>query len=242
MVLAAFGDSFIFGSELQDCDENTLDHSNYTWTSLLANDLDFDYLCFATPGIGNRQIADDVARTIANRGDEVFYSVHWTWIDRFDYIGEHLGRGCYSWRIGSDHWADKNDVWVTTTPGDDDKRSQFYYKYLHSELSDKIASINYIYQTICLLKEHGCNFHMTYMDHLTLDQTYHNTFSTELLQNKIAKYLNNYDGINFVDWSKKNNYPIGKHLHPLEQAHQKAFEYWLPKVRTLINSSAKEDY
>lgn len=230
MVLAAFGDSFIFGSELSDCDPNHLYDSHFTWPRLVSKELGVDYMCLASPGIGNQQIADDVANIIATQGNSVIYSIHWTWIDRFDYIGDFPGRS-----FG-------NDVWVTTCPGDSDKRSELYYKNLHSEMLDKIKSIGYVYQTICLLKEHDCKFHMTYMDNLLLDQIYHSTSGTKLLQDKIIKYLDNYNGLNFVEWSKKNNYPIGKHLHPLEQAHQKAFEYWLPKVRTLINSSAKEDY
>jgi len=229
MIFASFGDSFIFGSELKDCDPNHLRDSHFTWPRLICKKLKVDYMCLASPGIGNQQIADDVANIIATRGNSVIYSIHWTWIDRFDYIGDFPGR-----RYG-------NDLWATINPGNLGKKSQWYYKNIHSELLDKIKSLGYVYQTISLLKEHNCKFHMTYMDNLLLDQTYHTTNSTKLMQTKISKYLENYNGYNFLDWAKLHQYPIGENMHPLEEAHNVAAEYWLPKVRTLLNSSATEE-
>jgi len=229
MLFASFGDSFIFGSELKDCDPNHLYDSHFTWPRLICKKLNIDYMCLASPGIGNQQIADDVANIIATRGNSVVYSIHWTWIDRFDYIGDFPGRSC------------GHDVWATLNPGNSEKKTQWYYKNIHSELLDKIRSIGLVYQTIRLLQEHNCKFHMTYMDNLLLDQTWHTTPSTKFLQDKISKYLMTYDGYNFLEWAKKKNYPIGPSSHPLEQAHQAAAEYWLPKVRTLLNSSAKEE-
>ena len=230
MILGAFGDSFIFGSELKDCDPNHLIASHSTWPRLISKQLHLDYICLASPGIGNLQIADDVANIVATKGNSVFYSIHWTWVDRFDYIGDYPGRS-----FG-------NDIWVTTTPGDNDPRSTVYYKNLHSEQLDKIKSIGYVYRTICLLKEHHCKFHMTYMDDLLLDQKYHTTSSTRLLQDKIYSYLEKYQGLNFLEWARKHQYPIGSYHHPLELAHQKAAEYWLPTYTHLLNTHAKEDY
>ena len=46
----------------------------------------------------------------------------------------------------------------------------------------------------------------------------------------------------FYNWSVQNNYPISSNMHPLELSHAKAAEYWLPFVRTLLNTRAKEDY
>ena len=228
-MLAAFGDSFIFGSELSDCDPHHLYDSHFTWPRLVSKELDIDYMCLASPGIGNQQIADDVARIIASRGNSVIYSINWTWIDRFDYIGDYPGRS-YG-----------NDVWTTVSPGNNNTTSEFYYKHIHSELLDKIRSIGYVYQIISLLKEHNCLFHMTYMDDLLLDQTYHTTSSTKLLQDKISPFLKDYQGLNFLEWAKKNKYPIGSQLHPLEQAHQEAAKYWLSLYTQLLNTTAKED-
>lgn len=230
MKFAAFGDSFIFGSDLKDCHPNELYSSEFTWPALLAKKFNLEYFCLAVPAAGNQQICNDVSDMIAKHGNSMFYSVHWTWIDRFDYIAPQQDR----------FYPHPN--WTTVCPSTTNSTHQLYYKHFHCELLDKIKSLGYIYQTIMLLKEAECRFHMTYMDSLILDTDWNITPSVEMLQKKCKPYLFNYDGNNFLEWSKKQGFAISNNWHPLEQSHQKASEYWMPVYQSLLNTHAKEDY
>jgi hypothetical protein len=69
---------------------------------------------------------------------------------------------------------------------------------------------------------------MTYMDSLLFDNRWNVTAGIEYLQQKIRPHLHQFDGLNFVDWSKNNGYPIGNQgNHPLEAAHAAAADYLL---------------
>ena len=67
MNLKSFGCSFIYGSELSDEIPNNTHrhHSKLTWPGQLAQHLNYDYLCYARPGAGNLQIAEQVLTHIA---------------------------------------------------------------------------------------------------------------------------------------------------------------------------------
>ena len=220
MILGAFGDSFIYGSDLQDCTDTTASLS--TWSALLANNINMHYECNARPGIGNQQILNSL---LDNIGNYDFYIISWTWIDRHDYINT------------------VTDTWQTVRPTLDNKQiDKFYYKHLHSELQDKQTTLGIIYQAISLLESHNCNYLMTYMDPLMLDKQWHCPPGVALLQNKIKSKLSTFDESTFLEWAKTNNYTISELWHPLEQAHVKAAEYMLPVVSRLLNTHAKEDY
>ena len=92
------------------------------------------------------------------------------------------------------------------------------------------------------LRTNNCKFIMTYMDDLVLDTKYHCPDNIIFLQNQIKPFLTNFDGSNFLQWSQNKKFPISSKWHPLEEAHQAAFDFWLPKVSTLLNTHAKEDY
>lgn len=227
MILGAFGDSFIFGSDLSDLIWKNCDRANYpsklTYPALVADSLNMDYLCTASPGVGNMIIHDDVCRIIANYGNSVFYYINWTYCDRFDYVS--------------------NNLWNTIRPSLDNKKlDSYYYKNLHSELTDKISTLTYISNIIGLLKENKCNFCMSCMDNLIFDTEWHCPPSVRLLQEKVKPYMFYFEGLDFLNWAKRYNYDISENNHPLDLAHKKAAEYWLPKVRTLLNTHAKEDY
>ena len=234
MILGAFGDSFIFGSELNDLPlefspgYDFFQTSNFTYPALIAKELSAEYQCFAYPGAGNQRILNDILCCINQNKNKIFYIINWTWIDRFDY-----------YNVNSEH---NFDVWLTTRPSlDNPEIDNFYYKNFHSEMLDKTLSLGHIYQAICALEQNSCQYLMTYMDNLILDSQWHATNNILFLQQQIKNKLSNYNGQNFLDWAKRHGYKVGKYGHPLEDAHQAAAEYWLPKVRTLLNSSAKEE-
>jgi len=232
MILGAFGDSFLHGSDLSDCPDEYWPgkgrpHSQLTWPALIAKSLNLQYRCYADPGIGNARIAQTVLEAVHNYSNQCVYIINWTWIERFDFYnlqGSDGGQG-----------------WDTTLPSQSNEYSKQYYKIFHSELNDKITSLGSIYQALMALQTHGCKFIMTYMDDLMLDTKYHCPDNVQFLQNQIQPFLTNFDNNNFLEWSKANGFPISKGWHPLEQAHQKAAEYWINDVSRMLNTRHKEE-
>jgi len=216
MKLKSFGCSFIYGSELSDNAEELVisnpvgQFSQLTWPAHLANHLNYVYECHARPGAGNLQIAERVLTSIAHN-DPALYVINWTWIDRFDYC------------IIDDEWQ----PWATIRPADTSKIATTYYKQLHSEYQDKLKTLMYMRLVIDALKQKNYQFIITYMDDLTFDQRWHITPAVIELQNYILPYMTTFDNQTFLEWSRKNGYPITKIGHPLESAHQSAGNYMI---------------
>jgi hypothetical protein len=106
MILVAGGDSFTWGSELQDTDQGKK-HSNSTFSALLAEQANLEYDCAAIPGNSNTGIARLVIEA-CNRhpSEEIFVLVTWTFGQRyefrFDYDTGEQGSPWYnisSWTI-----------------------------------------------------------------------------------------------------------------------------------------------
>ena len=210
--IKSFGCSFIYGSDLKDAELVRLHTaraggyhdtaSKHTWPALLAQHLDCDYQCYARPGSGNLQILNAVLNQV-NHAKDTCFVIGWSWIDRFDY---------------TDHWN-------TLLPGQDTANSQMYYRYLHSQYKDKLTTLTYILTAITVLKQMRIPFVMTYMDDLLLEKEWHSTDATVQLQQQVLPYLTNFEGKTFLNWSRDHKFPVGDQLHPLEAAHQAAFEY-----------------
>ena len=233
MILGAFGDSFTFGSDLKDVKHDI--PSKLVWPALIANQLDLEFVNYGTPGIGNLIIADDVLRCINTHKNNVFYVINWTWIDRYDYLDTEIQQT----NFGPKH---VDNIWHTLRPGDVSKHSTYYYKHLHKDFTSKLQNLLTIQSVISELVLHNCLFLMTYMDHILFDKRFFCSPSIDILQNTVQKHMHSFHGKNFLDWSKEHNFLISESWHPLEQAHEKAAEYWLPRVKTLLNTHAKEDY
>lgn len=214
MKIKSFGCSFIFGTELSDqyYENITSIPSKLTWPALIAKHKNLKYECYASPGAGNTRIAEQVLSQLQTN-EPAIYIIGWTWIERFDYYSQTK----LVW-----------NNWKTITAWDDNEISEFYYRNLHSQYLDKFNSLMSICLCLKQLQDSGNKFLMTHMDELIFEQEFHFSSAMQLMQDQIRPYLNNFDGMNFLDWSLKNNFPIGtKGKHPLEQAHQAAAEYVL---------------
>lgn len=225
MLLKSFGCSFIFGTDLADSSlGNEHQHprpSHSTWPALLARHLGLPYRCHARGGSGNLQILDRLSDQLATR-ESAFYVIGWTWIDRFDYI-----------KTDVETYSDDGTKWSTVRPVDKDTASRAYYKYLHSEHQDKFLSLLCIKSAIDLLKSANQPFIMTCIDDLILDQRWNCSPGIIEMQEYVRPYLTRFDGLNFLDYSKKHRYLISPNLHPLEDAHQAA-------AHTVINMHEQE--
>jgi len=215
MKLKSFGCSFVFGNELADDgrDGPWATASQLTWPALLAQSLHRDYECHARAGSGNLQIMEQVLEQASCSTSQDFFVVAWTWIDRFDYYDAQD--------------THRRRPWHTIMPVDETDLAQTYYRHLHSEYRDKLTNLVYVNTAIDALKQRSIPFLMTYMDALLFDQQWHTTPATIGLQQNIQGSMTTFDGKNFLDWSRMNNYPVSTLWHPLEQAHAAAAEYML---------------
>jgi len=217
--IKSFGCSFIYGTDLFD-DNSKFDSTGYshlTWPALISKKLNLNYECYACPGQGNFKIYCDI---LANsfKNDQSIYLINWSWIDRFDYV-------------------DQQGSWQTLRPAEENCEQKFYYRHLHSQLCDIISTASYVVSAAEHLTSLNCPYVMTYMDYNLLtqiDPNWHDPRYLEVLQQKLQRILVNFDGKNFLDWSKKHKFAISNSWHPLEDAHQAAADYWLPAVEKLL--------
>jgi len=218
MNLKSFGDSFIFGTDLLDADDKNRIASQKTWPALLAQYLDLDYKCIAKGGSGNLQILERVltSTTVSNKSD--LFVIGWTWIDRFDY--------CIDAVVDP-----KEDHWRTIRPAEVDPVARYYYRNLQSELQDKFTSLVYIKSAIDTLNQKDIPFIMTYLDDLIFDQQWHITPAIKQLQEYILPYMTTFEGLTFLEWSRKNGYPESPTWHPLEAAHRAAGDHMIKVFR-----------
>lgn len=212
MKVKSFGCSFIFGSDLKDCDNKAPwpRGSKSTWPALLSQKLDAAYECHARPGSGNLQITERILNQLPTSKDDVFI-IGWSWIDRFDYYQE------------TNHWQ----PWKTLLPGASDKLSQTYYKYLQTEYSDKLNTLIKIKLVIDILTQHRVQFLMTYIDELKFDQHYNSSPALTHLQSFVLPYMTLFEGQTFLEWSKQKQFAQSAARHPLEQAHAEAANYMI---------------
>lgn len=226
MKLKSFGCSLIFGTDLHDDgrDGTWATPSQFSWPALIAKELGYSYECYARPGAGNLQTWEKVINSLTDPSPSL-YVIGWTWIDRFDYI-----------RADSTPWPGGGARWSTIMPIDTDNLAKIYYRDLHSEHRDKLVSIQCIKSLIDLLKIHGHRFIMTYMDSLVLDQKWNTSPGLIYLQNEIESYLSNFNGKNFVDYSRDRGHEISATMHPLESAHEDAARLVLNNLDRYIKS------
>lgn len=217
--IVSFGDSFVFGSEITG---NT--DGSKAWAALVAKDLGYSYHTSAVPGCGNDHIARQIYTWFANNSaDNTLAVINWTWMCRWDfYIVEHetwitLGPTCVPERL--------KDL-VERTEAED--MIEFYRTRANSSLLwNKFRNLQTIWAAQQYMKQKGVKSIQTYMDYEMFDEIFHAPDYIKELQQLVKPELQLFDDKNFVDWSHKHGYPVTiQGLHPLEQAHQAAAEYW----------------
>ena len=88
MIITAGGDSFIFGSELADCRNDSFLHctntpSESSFTALLTQG--YNYNCVAWPGYANDSIARTVIEACESINDQQVVIVSWTFPGRYEF-------------------------------------------------------------------------------------------------------------------------------------------------------------
>ena len=219
----AFGDSFTRGDELADCPEykpdwsskfKCEDTSESTWPALIAKSLNCNYECCAVGGRGNQWIS---WACNAYFTPDTLCIVNWTWFERFDYFDVSV------------------DDWRTTHPRHDEKLDHYFYRNLDSDVWNLHRNLQQIHSTISLLKQNNVNFIMTCLDNSYLNDLkdfrpgkQSNTVWTNAvsnLQEQVVPHIVDFEGMNFLEWSKHNSFELGPNGHPLEKAHAEAAKY-----------------
>lgn len=207
-LIKSFGCSFTYGTDLKDCDDTVPGYSRITWPALLASSIGARYECYAAPGIGNLQIYHNVLSEIPLLDSE-FFVINWTWCDRFDFMDP------------------LDEQWITLRPGGSNKQHDLYYRNFYNQYHDMMTNAAYINSAINLLQKHNIKFIMTTMDTTLFDvvnPNWQDPRSISLLQKEIKPHITYFQDQTFLNWSKEKGFPISETLHPLEDAHQAAFE------------------
>jgi hypothetical protein len=226
MRIMSFGCSFTLGSELSDFTVSQHDgapdsFSSRTWPALIAKSLGLLYGSDAHGGSGNLCILDRVLQNLKNSND--FYIINWSFIDRFD----------FSDKKGKHADITKND-YQTIRPGETDDFARYYYTHLHSEYRDRLTNLIYLKTIIDILKQQKKLFLMTCIDDLLLQQEWEPHEHITMLQNYIRPYIRDFEGKNFLEWSRCRGFRISDAGHPLDDAHAAAAELMLPLIRSLF--------
>ncbi len=175
------------------------------------------YECYAWPGIGNLQIMNKVL-TQASLNDPSFYVINWTWTDRFDFLDP------------------LNEHWYTLRPDGNTHEHRLYYRYFYNQYHTMLTNASYIKSTADILNSRGIKFIMTLIDTTLFDHVdpdWQDPRSISLLQKEISPYITWFDNQTFLSWAKQKGFSISNNLHPLEDAHQAAFDYLKSLVKDI---------
>lgn len=225
MKLISFGCSLVFGTDLADDgrDQPFPRPSRLTWPALLAEKFGLEYECRAYGGRGNVCILDRLMQEI-DQTSEALFVIQWTFIDRFDYSdpnGKHFGKGPRDWSC--------------ILPGTQGDLAELYYRDLHSEYRDKLVSLAYMQLAIHSLEKKNCRYLMTCVDDLIWCDRWHSSPGMISSQQSIKPHVHDFEGRNFLDWSRYQGFEISPSGHPLAQAHAAAAKLLIPKIDAILH-------
>ena len=224
MKIKCFGCSFAFGSELEFVDKDInqslvpgghTEPCHASWPLLVAEHYQVPFENFAFPGVGNLRIMEQVLSQ-AELDDPAVFLINWTWLDRFDFI------------------TSTEEIWETLRPGEDSTLHKTYYKNFYKQYHTMLTNASYINTAINVLNAKNIQFCMTLIDSTLLDPidpNWQDPYALRVLQKFIRPHITWFDGMDFLSWSRHNNYPVSKLWHPLEQAHQAAADYMIDHLK-----------
>lgn len=222
--IVSFGDSFIFGSEIENNEDG-----GFAWPGVIATELEVEFECRATPGSSNDAIAREIFSYYQNNSNNHVAAINWTWIMRWEYFFKED----YSWetfgigKFSTNHTRNKKQYKILP---------EFYHQFIvDNQMFNKWNNLKTVFSVTNFLKEQRIPFVQTFMDHELIEEDWFNDSYVKYMVQKCKSDLQLFDGLNFLDWSKKNKFKItDPGLHPLEDAHKAAAKYWMPIYRKLL--------
>ena len=206
--------SWLIALQISPDNSHLVTYSQFTWPALIAKSLNCDYKCCAIGGKGNQWISWQVCFSIKQ---DILFIVNWSWFERFDYVDVVTDNG-------------KQLIHVMKTNLD-----HYFYRNLDSDVWNLHRNLQQIHSTISLLKQNNINFIMTCLDP-QYSLAYYDLRPPEIkrsrwtnailnLQEQILPHIVDFEGMNFLEWSKHNSFELGPNGHPLEKAHAEAAKY-----------------
>ena len=265
MIIVAGGDSFVWGSELQDCPHGGPDgYSRRTYSALLAKN--HEYVCAAYPGNSNEAIARNTilaCEKYKSQQQQIFAIVTWSFNVRFEFRFQNDSRSWWEsispWSIGINGSADKEvnglEINRFTTKAKDLGIKDFaetYYKFLgltgfwqcYVTLKEIVYLQNYLkannipYMFTCADNIIFDNHQIKNIDDETINALYDQIdFSQWFLFPEGTDPGDTLTPRGFYQWAVENKYNIGAGNHPLEDAHKDAAELIKEKFNELVKKS-----
>ena len=256
--IVSFGDSFIFGSEI----EGNYDGSA-GWPGIAAKKLGKDFVSKASPGSSNSSICRRVLDYYSDPNNSNDLAViNWTWSHRWAYFINKFDLN--TWINFGPVKAKNPFAELQEIENIDLKKNKFSEKFIKktyscgpflkdqhyqknlqemyieyisdNQLMNKFNSLQSLYCTTAFLLTNEIKFLQTNLDEELFESKWFCDGYINELQKYILPHMNSFDGLNFLDWSREKNFKITKPgWHPLEDAHHAAAEYWLPTYKKLLN-------
>lgn len=251
--IVSFGDSFIFGYEIP----NNYDGSK-GWPSLAANKLNVDFCCKASPGSSNSSICRRILEYYSDKNNlNDLAVINWTWSHRWSYFVNQCNWNTWinfgptktkspffefqeieNLHLKNTTLIEKFMCKKTKIDNDYQKKlEKAYIEYISdNQLFNKFNSLQSIYCATSFLLNKNIKFVQTNMDHELFETKWFCDGYIQELQKFISPHMNSFENINFLEWSKKNNFKItDQGWHPLQEAHDEAANYWLPTYKQLLD-------
>ena len=226
--IVSFGESFVFGSELADNK-----HGDKSWIGQAAKKLGVEYETTAVPGCGNENITRQILTYFSdNPSENVLAVINWTWGARWDFYIP----GIEQWTtLGLSCVPSKLEPFVGQSEAE--KILEFYSKYPgHSTLWDKFRTLQTIYSAQQFLNYLNVPTIQTFMDYEMWETEWHAPDYIQTLQTLTKRPLQNFEGKNFLDWSRDHGFNVTEPgWHPLEEAHSAACDLWIDTYRAVLN-------
>ena len=240
MRLIAGGDSFVWGSELEDHKHGGHGgHSQSTFPAILAKQYKLDYECVALPGSGNDSIARRVIEACHNQ-DDIAVLVSWTWSARYEF------------------WIQQRERWETISSAQYERRDDsaglskdFIQTYFNdvgfSDYWETYTSL----REITRLQDHLTARRIPHLftisdnwfekvhclrepDPIMRSMYHHIDWSKWFFFPEGLKYPKTTTPRGFYQWAVEERYEQGPQLHPLEAAHKQATKLMSDRFLTLI--------
>ena len=230
MKIVSFGDSFIFGSELKDNPDGSK-----AWPGLVAKELGWDYETFAVPGCGNEAIAMQIYSYFENNStQDTLAIVNWTWSQRWEF---YVANGYETWlTIGPTCVPEKLQQTLNNIK-DSTEIVEFGQKYaINSLLWNKFRSLQTMYSVLQYMDSKNINAIHTYTDRHIFSTEFHAPEYITALQDRVRPYMSEWDGKTFLEWNDEQGFYKTETLHPLEETHRIACEFWKEKYREKLNA------
>jgi hypothetical protein len=248
----SFGDSFTFGTELNDC----LDLVPVTLVEQNPEKYPKEYKIWQERGLGSFSSIDFNGNT-ATYTKGCSYS---TWPAL---LAKHLGIEyvCHAYPGESNHsiarkvikfidhirsddlviinwtyvsrWDFYNENashvrkrWQSVSAGSEDTvYKDFYLKHMQCEVADLWGTLQNMLLISSVLENKCIDYKMTCIDNLLLTDNHHDIDYISNAFKEVKDKILWFEDSGFYSWAVKNNLPLGPNGHPLIEAHQAAFEY-----------------